>query len=421
MSSVCLGHIPRDDKGRAGCTNKLPSHRYKTPISTTGRGELSHSLSLYLSLSRTLNFTLSGGQFRILPNLGIEWASLGHPSHSRRGLSAGSSSPRQPEGQTARRSGRGPPRERQSMHEVSIPIDVGRLAHSDENKSSRHLSLTPKSFVTFLAQEGGLMSQECPMSNPNMEHPDGSTHVFPSTLQAVGQAPRILAEEASTMLPTPNRYWRLFNDPGLAPPDAGLYPITSGLGPPRNNRGVSQSHPTSPNADWDDPSYCPLHPSTSPSADAPASAYPSTDIAVGSTPVKAIPRRTPRQSTPPLDRSHDREPECLGESTGEPLLRCYASPARVRYVSSDSTNSVREQLRQVNQRLDEVQRDFVRSKEEVGETTKGGSPFTPEILDKPIPSSFRLPTLKPYDGSTDPTEHVAAFRLKWLSTTPPTC
>ncbi|RWW08624.1 hypothetical protein GW17_00027927 [Ensete ventricosum] len=81
-------------------------------------------------------------------------------------------------------------------------------------------------------------------------------------------------------------------------------------------------------------------------------------------------------------------------------------------VSSDSTNSVKEQLRQVNQRLDEIQRDFVRSKEEVGETTKGGSPFAPEILDKPIPSSFRLPTLEPYDGSTNPTEHVVAFRAQ---------
>ncbi|RZR93180.1 hypothetical protein BHM03_00021617 [Ensete ventricosum] len=81
-------------------------------------------------------------------------------------------------------------------------------------------------------------------------------------------------------------------------------------------------------------------------------------------------------------------------------------------VSSDSTNSVREQLRQVNQRINEVQRDFIRSKEEVGETTKGGSPFAPEILDKPIPSSFRLPTLEPYNGSTDPTEHVAAFRAQ---------
>ncbi|RRT52466.1 hypothetical protein B296_00007209 [Ensete ventricosum] len=79
------------------------------------------------------------------------------------------------------------------------------------------------------------------------------------------------------------------------------------------------------------------------------------------------------------------------------------TPLEPDVVSSDSTNSVREQLCQVNQRLNEVQRDFVISKEEVRETTKGGSPFAPEILDKPIPSSFRLPTLEPYDGSTDMT------------------
>ncbi|RRT60962.1 hypothetical protein B296_00018367 [Ensete ventricosum] len=59
-----------------------------------------------------------------------------------------------------------------------------------------------------------------------------------------------------------------------------------------------------------------------------------------------------------------------------------------------------------------TQKDFVRSKEEVGETTKGGSPFALEILEKPILSSFQLPTLEPYDGSIDPTEHVAAFRAQ---------
>ncbi|RWW70326.1 hypothetical protein BHE74_00022024 [Ensete ventricosum] len=88
------------------------------------------------------------------------------------------------------------------------------------------------------------------------------------------------------------------------------------------------------------------------------------------------------------------------------------TPLELDVVSSDSTNSVREQLRQVNQRLDEVQRDFIRSKEEVREITKGRSPFAPEILDKPIPSSFRLPTLEPYDRSTNPSEHVAAFRAQ---------
>ncbi|RRT36379.1 hypothetical protein B296_00023141 [Ensete ventricosum] len=56
--------------------------------------------------------------------------------------------------------------------------------------------------------------------------------------------------------------------------------------------------------------------------------------------------------------------------------------------------------------------DFVKSKEEVEETTKGGSPFAPEILDKPIPSSFRLLTVEPYNESTDPTEHVTVFRAQ---------
>ncbi|RZR81464.1 hypothetical protein BHM03_00007692 [Ensete ventricosum] len=144
------------------------------------------------------------------------------------------------------------------------------------------------------------MSQEHPTSNPNTEHPGGSTHVFPSTLQLVGQAPRVPAEEASMILPTSNRYWRLFNDPWLAPPDPELSPITPGLGPP--------------------------------------------------------------------------------------------------VVTTEA--------------LDEVQSDFVRSKEEVEETTKDRSPFAPEILDKPIPSSFRLLALEPYDGSTNPMEHVAVFRAQ---------
>ncbi|RZR95819.1 hypothetical protein BHM03_00024709 [Ensete ventricosum] len=57
-------------------------------------------------------------------------------------------------------------------------------------------------------------------------------------------------------------------------------------------------------------------------------------------------------------------------------------------LSSDSTDSLMAQLRQVNRRLDEVQKEFVKSKEALGESSKGGSPFAPEIQDKPIPPSF---------------------------------
>ncbi|RRT32222.1 hypothetical protein B296_00047473 [Ensete ventricosum] len=169
-------------------------------------------------------------------------------------------------------------------------------------------------------------------------------------------------EEASTILPTPNRYWRLFNDPRLAPPDLGLSPITSGLGPPVVTIEAFLEHPG-------------------------GAPHPLVEATIEN------PNASVSQST-----NHSRD-----------VMRL---PLELDVVSSDSTNLVREQLCQVNQRLDEVQRDFVRSKEEVGETTKGGSPFAPEILDKPIPSSFRLPTLEPYDGSTDPTEHVTAFKAQ---------
>ncbi|RRT55589.1 hypothetical protein B296_00044842 [Ensete ventricosum] len=48
-------------------------------------------------------------------------------------------------------------------------------------------------------------------------------------------------------------------------------------------------------------------------------------------------------------------------------------------LSTDTTNSLREQVRRVYQRLDEVQKEVLKSREEVGESSKGDSPFTLEI------------------------------------------
>ncbi|RZS15321.1 hypothetical protein BHM03_00047183 [Ensete ventricosum] len=146
-SSVRLGHIPRDDKGKAGCTGKLPSHGYKTLTSAVGNG-YSLSPSILLPFPRTPNFTLPREPFGIPANLGIGGASLGHPSHLQRGLCTGSPSPRRPKRQADRALRREPPREHQSTHEVSTLTDVDGLAYSDENRSSRHLSSTPESFVT---------------------------------------------------------------------------------------------------------------------------------------------------------------------------------------------------------------------------------------------------------------------------------
>ncbi|RZR99629.1 hypothetical protein BHM03_00029199 [Ensete ventricosum] len=81
-------------------------------------------------------------------------------------------------------------------------------------------------------------------------------------------------------------------------------------------------------------------------------------------------------------------------------------------LSSDLTNSFRMQLRCINKWLYEVQKEVTKSKEEAGENPKHKSPFAPEIQDKLVPTNFGLPLLGSYDGSSDSTEHVAAFRAQ---------
>ncbi|RZS06226.1 hypothetical protein BHM03_00036854 [Ensete ventricosum] len=56
-----------------------------------------------------------------------------------------------------------------------------------------------------------------------------------------------------------------------------------------------------------------------------------------------------------------------------------------------------------------VQKEFLKSKGEFGESSKGGSLFTPEIQDKPLPANFRLPSLELCDDSCDPAKYVTTF------------
>ncbi|RZR81717.1 hypothetical protein BHM03_00008011 [Ensete ventricosum] len=81
-------------------------------------------------------------------------------------------------------------------------------------------------------------------------------------------------------------------------------------------------------------------------------------------------------------------------------------------LSSNSTDSLRAQLHLMNQRIDDVQKDVIRSKEGLRESFTGGSPFILEVQDKLIPKHFRLPMLEAYDSSSDPMEHIAAFRAQ---------
>ncbi|RZS07736.1 hypothetical protein BHM03_00038639 [Ensete ventricosum] len=139
--------------------------------------------------------------------------------------------------------------------------------------------------------------------------------------------PRVPTEEASTMIPTLNRYWRLFNDPGLAPLDPILSPIMPGLGPPgvttKAFLGLTQQVRTLTGMIQSIVPYIPQL------AQAPTHQHP------------YIPRQTMQQEAPqsrssqgerlrgsaPHPRSKPRS-RSLSESTAKPLSRCYASPAR---------------------------------------------------------------------------------------------
>ena len=42
---------------------------------------------------------------------------------------------------------------------------------------------------------------------------------------------------------------------------------------------------------------------------------------------------------------------------------------------------------------------------------KTDSPFIASIMSHPLPSKFKMPTLDSYDGTCDPCDHIATFKI----------
>ncbi|RWW37012.1 hypothetical protein BHE74_00057925 [Ensete ventricosum] len=114
---------------------------------------------------------------------------------------------------------------------------------------------------------------------------------------------------------------------------------------------------------------------------------------------------TTQQSAPPTAFLQMESPVAPNRETqleAEPPLRQAADA----HAASLTTTPAQSQSRSCDPK------EVLNSKGEIGESSKGGSPFTPEIQGKPIPASFRLPTLELYDGGGDPTEHIVAFHTQ---------
>ncbi|RZR92304.1 hypothetical protein BHM03_00020581, partial [Ensete ventricosum] len=202
------------------------------------------------------------------------------------------------------------------------------------------------------------MSPERPFGDSGTEHHPEPDHPRPT-------------EEATVAVPTPNRFWRMMTDPGFPSPASN----------PTPGNGADHSPVPAPARAFDG------SPIGSPGG------TPANGVTSGPKPGNPTRRRAPTASGRRSPRSFP-DPDASRSQS-----RCYNPvPTELDFdtLSTDTADSLREQDRRVHQRLDEVQKEVLKSREEVGESSKGGSPFTPEIQAKPLPATFRLPALEPY-------------------------
>ncbi|RZS02178.1 hypothetical protein BHM03_00032165 [Ensete ventricosum] len=214
------------------------------------------------------------------------------------------------------------------------------------------------------------MSQERPFGNSGAEHRSEPNHPQP-------------AEEVTTAGTTPNRFWRMMTDLGFPSPasNPALFVITAEAFLGLTNQVQAL-------------------------------------VGVVQTIVPYLPQLIQSILNNRLPQQHFRKWTHAASPTTAPARSQSRScdPVQTRpdfdTLSSNSADSLREQVNQAHQRLDEVQKEVLKSKGEIGESSKGGSPFTAEIQDKPLSTNFRLPTLELYDGSCDLTEHITTFRAQ---------
>ncbi|RRT67454.1 hypothetical protein B296_00015725, partial [Ensete ventricosum] len=179
------------------------------------------------------------------------------------------------------------------------------------------------------------MSPERPLTNSGTERQTEPDH------------PR-LAEEVAAAMPTPNRFWRMMTDPGFPSPASNPAPLMvtaeAFLGLTNQVQALTGMVQTII-------PYLPQLVHSTAHQPAPPQMESPTAPSRGIPPVaEAPPPRVPVSSTPTPTRSQS----------------CSYNPAPTELdldtLSTDSIDSLREQVRRVHQRLDEVQKEVLRSK-----------------------------------------------------------
>ncbi|RWV78338.1 hypothetical protein GW17_00060709, partial [Ensete ventricosum] len=190
-------------------------------------------------------------------------------------------------------------------------------------------------------------------------------------------------EEATTAVPTPNHIWRMMTDPGFpslaSNPAPFMVTAETFLGLTSQVQALAGMVQTII-------SYLPQLVHSMAHQSAPSAAPPQTESPA--TPNRGI----PPDVEAPQPQVAEARPASPTPTPARSQSRSY-NPVPIELdldtLSIDTANSLREQVRRAHQRLDEV----LKSREEVRESSKGGSPFTLEIQSKPLPATFRLPAI----------------------------
>ncbi|RZR81857.1 hypothetical protein BHM03_00008163 [Ensete ventricosum] len=149
------------------------------------------------------------------------------------------------------------------------------------------------------------------------------------------------------------RYWSLLNDPGLTPPPPPPPPAEP-KDPSGNSGGISGAYQLGPSHCGNASSNYSLHPATRPTAElttpSNSSALDKSDIALNEPPPTTHSADSPLHFSPVSDQAP------LGDATKQPEPAPSTSTRNFLDPDTLSSGSLREQLRLVNQKINDVQR-----------------------------------------------------------------
>ena len=85
-------------------------------------------------------------------------------------------------------------------------------------------------------------------------------------------------------------------------------------------------------------------------------------------------------------------------------------------TSGEDSTRVENELRNIRKEMDKLKKAI---KDKGGENLDGmirrtNSPFTTEVLNRPLSPKFHLPQLESHDGSKDPLDHIESFKTLML-------